>query len=128
MKKIFWFFGFFNTANGLWMLMAPRSWYYGLPADVPDTGPLNLHFVRDIGAAFLTLGFAFYFTAPRAHRHRGVVLAAAVFYVLHALIHIFDLLSSHLHAQHWLLDLPGVFLPAIILAVLCAHRWWPKEN
>jgi hypothetical protein len=25
MKKIFWFFGFFNTANGLWMLFAPRA-------------------------------------------------------------------------------------------------------
>jgi hypothetical protein len=59
MTKIFWTFSLFNTANGLWMLLAPRSWYYGLPARIPDTGPLNVHFVRDIGAAFLTLGIAF---------------------------------------------------------------------
>lgn len=127
MKRIFWFFGLFNTANGLWMLFAPRSWYYGLPAGVPDAGPLNLHFVRDLGAAFLTLGLAFWFAAPRAARHRGVVLAAAAFYALHALIHVFDLATGRLPGHHWLLDLPGVFLPAVALAVLSAPRWWPKE-
>jgi hypothetical protein len=124
MRRIFWFFGLFNTANGLWMLLAPRAWYYILPAGVPDTGPLNVHFVRDIGAAFLTLGIAFCFTAPQASRHRGVALAAAGFYVLHGLIHVFDLATGRLDVHHWLLDLPGVFLPAIALAVLCAPRWW----
>jgi len=127
MRAIFWILGIFNTANGVWMLLAPRAWYYGLPARVSDTGPLNGHFVRDIGAAFLTLGIAFCFTAPRASRHRGVVLAAAVFYTLHGLIHVFDLASGRLDAHHWLIDLPGVFLPAAVLVVLCAPRWWSKE-
>ena len=127
MRAIFWIFGIFNTANGVWMILAPRAWYYGLPARVPDTGPLNGHFVRDIGAAFLTLGIAFCFTAPRASRHRGVVLAAAVFYALHGLIHVFDLASGRLDAHHWLIDLPGVFLPAVVLGVLCAPRWWSRE-
>ncbi|HKW61444.1 MAG TPA: hypothetical protein VJN89_02770 [Candidatus Acidoferrum sp.] len=63
-----------------------------------------------------------------APRHRGVVLAAAAFYALHALIHVFDLAAGLLPAHHWLLDLPGVFLPAIALAVLSAPRWWPKET
>lgn len=128
MKKIFWFFGLFNAANGLWMLFAPHSWYRRLPAAVPDTGPLNLHFVRDLGAAFLTLGLAFCFAAPRAPQHRAVVLAATAFYFLHALIHVFDLLTGRLAPHHWLLDLPGVFLPAIALAILCAPRWWPRSN
>lgn len=128
MKKIFWFFGLFNTANGLWMLFAPRAWYYRLPASVPDTGPLNVHFVRDIGAAFLTLGLAFCVAAPRAGRHRDVVLAAAAFYLLHALIHVFDLTTGRVAGHHGLLDLPGVFLPAVALAALCAPRWWPKEK
>ena len=127
MTKIFWFFGFFNTANGLWMLVAPRSWYYELPAGVPDTGPLNVHFVRDLGAAFLTLGITFCYTAPRASRNRGVVLAASSFYLLHGLIHLFDLTTRRLGTHHLLLDLPGVFLPAIALAVLCAPRWWRRD-
>jgi hypothetical protein len=127
MRTVFWIFGFFNSANGLWMILAPRAWYYGLPAGVPDTGPLNVHFVRDIGAAFLTLGFVFCFTAPRASRHRSVVLTATVFYVLHGLLHLFDLASGRLGSHHWVLDLPGVFLPAITLAVLCVPRWWSTD-
>jgi len=54
-------------------------------------------------------------------------LAAAVFYALHGLIHVFDLASVRLDAHHWLIDLPGVFLPAVVLGVLCAPRWWSRE-
>jgi hypothetical protein len=110
------------------MLLAPGSWYQHLPAGVPDTGPLNVHFVRDIGAAFFTIGAAFCVAAPRAARGRGVVLAAATFSGLHALIHVGDLLEGRLPADHWLVDLPGVFLPAIVLAVLALPRWWPATD
>ena len=84
MRVIFWIFGIGSLLNGLWMLLAPSSWYYGLPAAVPDTGPLNLHFVRDIGAALITLGAVFCVAAPRAERHRPVLLAATLFFGLHA--------------------------------------------
>ena len=124
MQAIFWVLGLLNLGNGVWMLVAPESWYLHLPAAVPDTGPLNLHFVRDLGAAFSTIGAAFCVAAPRARQARGVVLAATMFYGLHALIHITDLLSGRLHHEHWLIDLPGVFLPALFLGVLCLPRWW----
>ena len=127
MRALFWLFGLLNVANGLWMLAAPEHWYLHLPAGVPDTGPLNVHFVRDIGAAFLTIGVAFCVAAPNAPRHRGVVLAAALFMGLHALVHVMDLASGRLDVDHWLIDLPGVFAPAIILAVLSLPRWWPAE-
>jgi len=124
MTPLFWILGLLNLGNGLWMLAAPEGWYHELPAGVPDTGPLNLHFVRDIGAAFTTIGLAFCVAAPRAARHRGVVLAAAAFYVLHALVHVADLVSGRLPAHHWLTDLPGVFVPAVFLVVLALPRWW----
>jgi len=124
MTIIFWILGVMNVANGLWMLTAPAGWYVGLPAAVPDTGPLNLHFVRDIGAAFTTIGVAFCAAAPRASQYRGVVLAAALFSVLHALIHVADIAAGRLPAEHWLIDLPGVFIPAIFLVVLALPRWW----
>ncbi len=38
------------------MLADPAGWFVGLPAAVPDSGPLNEHFVRDIGATFTMLG------------------------------------------------------------------------
>ena len=126
MTPLFWVLGLTNVANGVWMLVAPEAWYHDLPAGVPDTGPLNLHFVRDIGAAFLTFGIMFCATASQAHRRRDVVLAAAVFFVLHALIHVADLMSGRLPSDHWLVDLPGVFAPAILLVVLALPRWWTR--
>ena len=53
---IFLVSGLGNLANGLWMLADPAHWYATLPAAVPDFGPLNEHFVRDIGSAFTMLG------------------------------------------------------------------------
>jgi hypothetical protein len=128
MQTIFWIFGIMNLLNGLWMLAAPENWYLHLPAGVPDTGPLNVHFVRDIGAAFCTIGLALCVAAPQALRHRGVILAATVFFGLHAAIHVADMLSGRLHHTHWLIDFPGVFLPAIIFSVLCLPRWWPRQE
>jgi len=128
MQAVFWVLGLLNVANGLWMLLAPESWYHGLPAGVPDTGPLNVHFVRDIGAAFTTIGVAFCAAAPRPAYRRGVLLGATLFYVLHAAVHVADLFTGRLHYEHWLIDTPGVFLPAIILGVLCLPRWWRQGD
>jgi hypothetical protein len=128
MRTVFAFFGILSLANGLWMLLAPEGWYHHLPAGVPDTGPLNVHFVRDVGAAFATIGVAFCVAAPNARRHRGVLLAATLFYVLHAGVHVADLAAGRLDVHHWVIDLPGVFLPAIVLGVLSLPRWWPPER
>jgi hypothetical protein len=127
MSAVFWAFGLMSLANGIWMLLAPAGWYVGLPAAVPDTGPLNLHFVRDIGAAFSTFGLMLCMAAPQARRRRDVLIAVAIFYVLHALIHVADLATGRLEASHWLIDLPGVFVPAIVLVVLCLPRWWDAD-
>lgn len=124
MPALFWIFGLTSLANGLWMLLAPAAWYVSLPAGVPDTGPLNVHFVRDIGAAFTTAGVALCVAAPRAWERRGVLLAVALFYLLHALIHVGDLATGRLEPSHWLIDLPGVFVPAVVLLVACHARWW----
>src|SRR5213593_2154411 len=72
MGLLFWVLGLLNVANGLWMLATPARWYHDLPAGVPDTGPLNLHFVRDIGSAFTTIGVAFCVAAVRPQARRGV--------------------------------------------------------
>lgn len=124
MGVLFWVLGLTNLAHGLWMLLAPEHWYLHLPAGVPDTGPLNVHFVRDIGAAFFTIGAAFCAAAPRPRLQRSVLLGATLFFVLHAVVHVFDMLTGRLHHGHWLIDFPGVFLPAILLSVLCLPRWW----
>ncbi len=124
----FWIIGVLNLANGIWMLLGPAHWYAHLPAGVPDTGPFNAHFVRDIGAAFTTIGLTFCAAANRPQYRRVVVAGAATFFVLHALVHVTDMLGGRLHHDHWLIDFPGVFLPAIILLVWCLPRWWERKE
>ena len=124
MRTTFRILGLLNLANGLWMLLAPGGWYHHLPTAVPDTGPLNPHFVRDIGAAFVTIGAVLLLAAPS----RGVLLAVTLFYVLHAVVHVTDLAAGRLGAEHWLIDLPGVFLPALVLGALCLPRWWKEAR
>jgi hypothetical protein len=127
MQLTFWIIGIFNLANGLWMLFAPEGWYLHLPAGVPDTGAFNAHFVRDIGAAFTTIGMGFCVAASLPAYRRAIVVGAACFYGLHAAVHVTDMLGGRLHEDHWLIDLPGVLLPAAVLLIWCLPHWWRKE-
>ena len=103
-------------ANASWMLVGPMHWYTDLPAAVPDTGPFNPHFVRDIGCAFLTVGAALVWAAFNAALRRPLVSVSALFLGAHALLHIYDTALGNLPHSHWWLDLPGVYLPALLLA------------
>jgi hypothetical protein len=104
-----------SAANAVWMLANPESWYHDLPAAVPDTGPFNAHFVRDIGLAFVTVTIAFGWAAFAPRWRTPLVVIATVFVAGHALLHVVDTLRGALDGDHWLLDLPGVYLPAIVL-------------
>ncbi len=104
------------VANALWMLAGPMHWYQELPAGVPDTGPFNPHFVRDIGCAFLTVGVAQVWAAFAPRWRLPLVALSAVFLVTHAVLHVYDTLVGNLPPSHWSLDLPGVYLPALVLA------------
>ena len=99
------------------MLADPLHWYEELPAGVPDTGPANLHFVRDIGCAFLTVGVAVVWAAFSARSRTPLVAIAALFLSAHAVLHVYDTASGNLPHTHWWLDLPGVYLPAVLLVV-----------
>ena len=103
-------------ANALWMLAGPMHWYEELPAAVPDTGPFNPHFVRDIGCAFLTIGLALVWAAWRPSLRLPLVTTSAVFLVAHAALHLYDTLRGALGHDHFWLDLPGVYLPAALVA------------
>jgi hypothetical protein len=105
-------------ANALWMLAGPMHWYEELPAAVPDTGPFNPHFVRDIGCAFFTVGAAQVWAAFRPALRFPLVATAALFLVAHALLHVYDTAVGNLPGDHWWLDAPGVYLPALVLAAV----------
>jgi hypothetical protein len=107
-----------NLANGVWMLADPGHWYDTLPAGVPDFGPLNEHFVRDIGCAFTLLGMCLGWAAFVPRWRVAACGIVALFYVLHALVHVLDTLRGLVGPEHWAIDLPGVYLPALILVGL----------
>ncbi len=113
-------FGVVNLANGAWMLVAPADWYARLPAAVPDTGPFNAHFVRDVGSAFVMMGCVLVAGALRPAWRVPALVVTTLFYVLHALVHVTDTLAGRLPPGHWTVDLPGVYLPAALLVVLTA--------
>jgi hypothetical protein len=104
-----------SLANGLWMVAAPLHWYHNVPAGVPAYGPFNDHFVRDIGLTFVTMAAALWWAMARSTARFELVAMAAAFFVLHAGLHAVDTARGHLAPRHWLLDLPGVYLPAVLL-------------
>ena len=117
----FWVFalsGLGNLANGMWMLADPRGWYLTLPASVPDFGPLNEHFVRDIGSAFTMLGVGLLWGAVRPAVRLPVLVMVTLFSGLHALVHVFDTARGLVGPAHWLIDLPAVYAPTLVLIAL----------
>jgi hypothetical protein len=107
-----------NLANGVWMLADPAHWYTTLPAAVPDFGPLNEHFVRDIGATFAMLGIGLSWAAFRPRVRLPVLVLVTLFSGLHALVHVYDTARGLVGPEHWGIDFPAVYLPTIVLAVL----------
>jgi hypothetical protein len=78
------------AANGLAMLLVPDAWYHAVPG-VVFTGPLNTHFVRDIGCAYL---------------------------VADAAVHLGETLAGLCGWSRWAADVPGVLVPALLAAWL----------
>ena len=111
-------FGIGNLANALWMLAGPMHWYTELPAAVPDTGPFNPHFVRDIGCAFLSAGAALVWAAFAPALRFPLVAVATLFLAAHAVLHVYDTAVGNLPSDHWWLDAPGVYLPALLLGAI----------
>jgi hypothetical protein len=113
----YWLLGLGSIANGLWMLASPAGWFAGVPAAVTDTGPLNNHFVHDIGVVFIVVGLGALWCARNLERCLPVHGGITLFYAGHALVHVAEILSGWLPHSHWWIDAPLVFLPALLLVV-----------
>ena len=114
-RIVFLLSGLGNVGNGLWMLADPYGWYIGLPAAVPDFGPYNEHFVRDIGCTFTTLGVLLLSGAAMPAMGLFALVATTLFSGMHALVHVFDTARGFVAPAHWAIDLPGVYAPTLLL-------------
>lgn len=111
-------FGMGNLLNGLWMLASPSHWYINLPANVPGTGPLNEHFVRDIGSIFTLLGLALVISIRRPRLRLSAMVAASAYSVAHALVHVVDTARGLFSVGHWRFDVGPIYLTTIVLVLL----------
>ncbi len=109
--------GLGNLANGVWMLADPAGWYAGVPG-VPNSGPLNEHFVRDIGSLYSLMGVALLLAAVRPRQRLAAVGAVAAFYTLHALVHVYDTMRGLMPPTQWGIDAAPIYLPTLILLAI----------
>jgi hypothetical protein len=101
------------SANGLFMLLAPWTWYEGLPG-VTDTGPFNQHFIRDIGIINLFLAVAFVVGLIRPELRVVLWAAATLWLSAHAVFHLWEVAVGICSPSVIPRDFPAVHLPAII--------------
>ncbi len=106
------FNGLFLSANGIFMLVAPLTWYELVPG-VTDTGFFNQHFIRDIGIIQLFIGVAFIAGLWRAERRIGLWAAATLWLSAHALFHFWEVAVGICAASAIPRDFAAVTLPAL---------------
>lgn len=86
-RAILLILGLFNLGNGLFMLDAPDQWYHTIPG-VTASGPPNMHFIGDIGLAYMASGAGLIWGARNGALAAAFALAGATWPTLHALMHI----------------------------------------
>ncbi|XOV84189.1 MAG: hypothetical protein ACFHXK_03520 [bacterium] len=115
-------------ANGVFMIGAPEAWYWLIPG-VPDRGPFNQHFVRDIGFIYALMGGAFIYGCVYA-RHRLLLWwLPAAWLACHALFHVWEVIAGICGPEALVQDFAGVTLPALLAIGLCygSYRMQPHE-
>jgi hypothetical protein len=100
------------------MLASPGHWYIHLPANVPGSGPLNEHFVRDIGCVFSLIGVVLAIAVWKPRFRLTALLFATGFYGAHALVHVYDSVRGLFPAGQWRYDLLPVYGTTLLLFVL----------
>jgi len=114
--------GILLAANGLWMLSIPLRWYAYIPG-VTETGPANVHLIRDVGCAFVVTALALLWFAVAPMRAWPAVLAGGAFLSLHASVHVWDTIAGREHPHRLLAEIPTIILPALLTLWL----GWPPR-
>jgi len=120
---VFGLFALGNLGAGTWMLVDPVHWYFNLPAGVPDFGPLNEHFVRDVGCAFFVQGVLLAGGAVVPAWRVPACAVVTLFYPLHAVVDVVGTVRGLVGPEHWMIDVPGVYMPALLLIMTTWLVW-----
>lgn len=117
--------GLIALGNGVFMTVAPEPWYWLVPG-VPDRGPFNQHFIRDIGMNYMLIGAAFIYGAVYV-KHRWLLwLLPTAWLVCHAIFHVWEVIVGICEPQALIVDFGGVTLPALLGLWLIAASYRTK--
>lgn len=114
--------GLAALANGLFMIFAPEPWYWLVPG-VPERGPYNQHFLRDIGLIYLLISAALLYGVlcqnALFRKHQFYLwLVPIAWLVCHAIFHVWEVVVGITEPKSMIEDFAGVTLPALIGLVL----------
>lgn len=124
-RVILWLLAAVSAVNAVWMLAHAWSWFRWIPG-VTDTGVANAHFIHDVGIVYLLCAGGLLWCTRRPERGYPLFIGIALFFIGHALGHVAEILAGQLPISHWLIDLPLVFAPAVLLAVLACPPVWRR--
>lgn len=118
-RPLIWALVAFYVLTGLYIAVLPHDFYLNAPG-AAETGPYNMHFIRDVGFAFLTssvaIGYGIYYGI------KPVMVFGALWLLIHGLFH---LTLWAVHGMHLdsaaVIDMFVVSLPAVAIFVLCAR-------
>ena len=117
-KMFFLFLAAGNFLNGVWMLLTPNHWYLNLPGRIPDFGPMNEHFVRDLGCVFVLLGIIFLKGALDSSWRKNALFISQLWFIPHGLIHLFDTLRGLVGMEHLYMDIPVCYAPPVLVGIM----------
>ena len=107
--------GLYHALNALAMLLFPREWAATV-VHLNTATPLQLHFIADIGMAFLASGAAMIWSARRGIAFAPWAIAGAAWPALHGAIHLYDWVMMGLPATTRDILSEGIGVIAIGLA------------
>lgn len=114
--------GLTMVGNGVFMMVAPESWYWMVPG-VPDRGPFNQHFVRDIGFMYLLGGAAFIYGSLYTKPRLTLWMLPTAWLTLHAVFHVWEVAVGICGPESLVEDFAGVTLPALLGLGLVYHSY-----
>ncbi|MCY3827971.1 MAG: hypothetical protein F4204_02770 [Rhodospirillaceae bacterium] len=112
MRILLYVLAVYQAANGAIMVAAPDFWYAVTP-DADRTGPANLHFIRDIGLAFLAAAAALALAVQSTHR-AVLVWVAFVFLGGHAALHLLEAVLHGVTMSAAIRDTALIGAPALL--------------
>ena len=115
MTAILYALGVYHFATGVMAYFMTGFFYEKFTA---HTGPLNNHFLGDVGAAYLTAGVALLLAAYIEKWRIPFSVSAALFLGLHSLIHITEMATGQLQNMQVASDLVTVILPTVFVGAV----------